>query len=443
MDQKTRRRMALRRTVSFLIVAVAYCFVQFHRNSTGIIKDDLTDAFAMTATSYGTLSAMYFYPYMIMQLPIGGLLDMIGVRKTVSIGCLLAAIGSFIFGNAASFGMACVGRALIGIGVSCPVVCMQKFIASWFPEGKAAGTFSTASVIGYAGALLAQYPLAWIIGSVSWRTVFLVCTGISLATAILCWVYVKDTPEECGFPSLAQQEGRAERPRKKALSLKDTLRAMGRIFKNKYIWPVLVIMPIHQGLQGLFSATFAVPYLCDVYGYTSLEAAGFTTAMMIGMILFGFLVGKVSDRIKSRKAVLAFISGTMLVAWAILAFGPGRFMSVPLLWVVMFFMGMSGCGVQIMFSYSREMNDPAFVGVSVTAVNFVGMLASAVMPTLCGVMLDHFSINYSGAQLYQNAFAPCMALSAVAFVLSLCLKETGCRNRYYEFVAPPADEQKQ
>ncbi|MBQ9031997.1 MAG: MFS transporter [Parasporobacterium sp.] len=426
--------MQIQRVISFVIIAIAYCFVQFHRNSTGVIKGELS-SFITSDAAFGTLSSMYFYPYMLMQIPIGALLDMIGTRKTVSIGCAFAAAGSLIFGTSQSFAVACIGRVLIGIGVSAPVVSMQKFITNWFPERRTASAFSTASLIGYSGALLAQYPLAWLIEVVSWRAIFLVCVGISAATAILCWIFVKDTPKACGFPSIAELEGRAERPRK-SLTISETIKAIGRTFANRYVWPLLVICMIHQGLQGLFSATWAVPYLTSVYQMSKMEATGYTSAMMAGMILFGFTVGKISDRIRSRKIVLAFISGMMAVLWACLAYGPNRFMSVPLLWVVMFLMGMSGTGIQIIFAYSREVNDPGFVGVAVTAVNFAGMLCSAFMPTLAGVLLDKYKLINTDAISYQKTFTICVILSAVAFIMSVCLKETHCVNRYYDFVKP-------
>lgn len=429
------RILKIRRIISFLIVAMAYFFVQFHRNTQGVIKGNLEQSFTMTATSFATLSSMYFYPYMLMQLPLGILLDKFGVRKTVACGTLVTALGAFIFGSAGSFGMACLGRAIIGIGVSAPVTSMQKLISSWFKESKNATAYSFSSVIGHAGALVAQYPLAWMIGSVNWRTIFFVCMGISITIAILCWLFVKDGPEKVGLPTMAQMEGRADHSGA-SKSIKDILKAMGKTYANKYVWPVILVMMIHQGLQSLFSSTFSVPYLREVYGYTTLKAAGFTTVMMAGTVLFGMLVGTVSDLIKSRKAVIAFISGMMVACWFCLAYGPGRFMSEPLLWVVMFLMGMSGCGVQIMFAYSREINNPAYVGIAVTAVNFTGMICSAFMPTVCGSIIDKLAPSFSGAALYQRVFLMCIILSAVAFIVSICFKETHCKNRYYEFVKP-------
>lgn len=438
LTQEQNRKLKITRTVSFIIVALAYFFVQFHRSTQGVIKADLEQTFSMTATSFATLSSMYFYPYMLMQLPLGILLDKFGVRKTVACGCLLTAIGALVFGSAGSFGMACLGRALIGIGVSAPVTSMQKLISAWFKESKNATAYSIATILGHGGALVAQFPLAWAIEAISWRTVFFICLGCSLALAILCWFFVKDGPEKIGLPSMAQMEGRPDHTQA-SRSIKDIVKAMGHTYANKFVWPIIVVIMIHQGLQSLFSSTFSVPYLREVYGYTTIQASGFTTIMMAGMVIFGLLAGTISDALKSRKAVLAFISGTMVVCWFCLAYGPGRFMSEPLLWIIMFLMGMSGCGVQIMFSYSREVNHPAYVGVAVTAVNFTGMICSAFMPTVCGALIDKNAVNYSGAALYQRVFLMCIILSAVAFVICLLLKETHCKNRYYEFVLKPKE----
>ena len=227
LTQEQNRKLKVRRIISFIIVAMAYFFVQFHRNTQGVVKANLEQSFSMSATSFATLSSMYFYPYMLMQLPLGILLDKFGVRKTVAAGCLVTGIGALIFGSAGSFGMACLGRALIGIGVSAPVTSMQKLISSWFKESKNATAYSLASILGHGGALVAQYPLAWLIETIPWRTVFFICMGISIVIAILCWFFVKDGPEKIGLPTIAQIEGRPDHSQA-SRSIKDIIKAMGK-----------------------------------------------------------------------------------------------------------------------------------------------------------------------------------------------------------------------
>ena len=172
--------------ISMVIVALAFFFVQFHRNTPGVMRDELTAAFGMSSTTFGLFSSMYFYPYMIAQIPVGMLLDSLGVRKTIGISSLIAAVGAFVFGTAGVYPVACVGRILIGIGVAAPVISTQKFLVSWVGSAKSASYYGVFSFMGKLGGMVAQLPLAWLVSRFNWRTVFFICASISVAIALLC-----------------------------------------------------------------------------------------------------------------------------------------------------------------------------------------------------------------------------------------------------------------
>ena len=107
--------------------------------------------------------------------------------------------------------------------------------------------------------------------------------------------------------------------------------------------------------------------------------------------------------------------------------------SGPLLWAAMILMGIGGCGTQIMFNYSREVNNPLYVGISVSTVNVIGMLASSIMPTILGSLLDKYTGIFSGGALYGKAFFPCIIIAAVGVLFSFFIKDSGCKNRYLEW----------
>ena len=408
-----------------VIVALAFFFVQFHRNTPGVMRDELTAAFGMSSTTFGLFSSMYFYPYMIAQIPVGMLLDSLGVRKTIGISSLIAAVGAFVFGTAGVYPVACVGRILIGIGVAAPVISTQKFLVSWVGSAKSASYYGVFSFMGKLGGMVAQLPLAWLVSRFNWRTVFFICASISVAIALLCIFVAKDSPEE----ALRENSKNAEREKTSVMSL---FRAMGCVFTNRYIWLIMVVMFLHQGLYGLFSSTWAVPYLKDVFGLSTVEASAYTTCMLVGAMVFAVLAGILSDRARSRKLVIAAVSAIFVIEWFLLAFCSQFLMQTHLLWAAMFLMGAGGCSVQIMFAYSREMNDPRYIGISVSVINMVGMLGYELFPTAFGAMLDNWSGQYSGMNLYQMAFIPCIVLSAISLIATLLAKETGCRNRYSE-----------
>ena len=432
LDKLQKRKFVVTGWVSFIILALSQFMVQFHRNSTGVMKEELTATFEMTSTSFGTLSAMYFYPYMIAQIPMGALLDVIGVRATVAVGSFIAAIGSVVFGMADSFVLACIGRLLIGVGVSVPVICTQKLVAAWFPESKIASIFSTSALVAQLGALVAQYPLAAAIDYIPWRTIFYITAAVSIILGVLCLLFVKNDPENIGLPSMAELEGKSV-PKKEAESAKSILTAIGKTFANKYVWPVFIVMAVHQGLFSMFSSTWAIPYLMESFGYSNMEATAFTTAMMVASMIFALCIGSISDLLKSRKIVITGISIILFVLWCVLCFGAGRGMPEWLLWVVFIIMGIGGCGTQIMFSYSREVNNPLYVGIAVSTVNVVGMLAASVMPTILGALLDKNASTLSGGALYEKAFFPCIIIALVGVVVSFFIKDSGCKNRYMEW----------
>lgn len=410
--------------LSMVTVAFSFFLVQFHRNTPSVMRDELIDAFGMSATSFGLFSSMYFYPYMLAQIPVGMLLDSIGPRRTIGICSAIAATGALIFGLSSSYPVACIGRMLIGAGVAAPVISTQKFLINWIGAGKTASYYGIFSFCGKLGGMFAQLPLAWLVAHLDWRAVFFITAMVSLIIAALCIFVVKDSEEE-----LLSGKKVADGPKE---SFGDLIRAMGHVFSNRFVWAMMGVMFIHQALYGLFSSTWAVPYLQDVFGLDKIEASTYTTCMLIGAMLFTLIIGPISDKLKKRKMVIAGVCVIMVVVWGMLAFTGEALMSTHLLWPVMFLMGATSADVQIMFAYSREINDPKYVGIAVSTINMVGMLGNALSPTVFGALLENYSATYSGADLYKMVFIPCIVLSAISLVLTLVSRETGCQNRYEE-----------
>ena len=74
----------------------------FHRVAASAAVDKIMADFGITAATIGSVLAVYFYIYAAMQFPSGVLADYLGPRKTVTFGCLVAGIGSIVFGLAPS-----------------------------------------------------------------------------------------------------------------------------------------------------------------------------------------------------------------------------------------------------------------------------------------------------------------------------------------------------
>ena len=86
------------RWLIFIVLALAYFFVYFHRLSLSVVANDLIKDFKTTASVIGLLGSIYFYCYAFMQFPAGLLSDSLGPRKSVTFFLLIASAGSILFG---------------------------------------------------------------------------------------------------------------------------------------------------------------------------------------------------------------------------------------------------------------------------------------------------------------------------------------------------------
>src|SRR5438105_10385840 len=103
----------LKSSYAWLIVSCGmffYCYNYFLRVSPSVMQNELTQAFHMTATQFGTLAGFYYWAYTPMQIPAGMIYDKFGVRFVLCAACLVAVLGLSIFVSADNYFMAGSGR---------------------------------------------------------------------------------------------------------------------------------------------------------------------------------------------------------------------------------------------------------------------------------------------------------------------------------------------
>ena len=66
----------------------------FHRVAPAVLHRELSIDFGLSAASLGSLSALYFYSYVLMQIPTGLLADRFGPRRLLIAGLVLSTLGA-------------------------------------------------------------------------------------------------------------------------------------------------------------------------------------------------------------------------------------------------------------------------------------------------------------------------------------------------------------
>ena len=417
------------RWTAFVLVALAYILSFFHRVAPAAIAGELQQTFQASGAALGSLAATYFYVYTLMQVPTGVLVDTLGVRRIVTLGGVVAGIGSVLFGLAETLLAASIGRLLVGLGVSFMFLSLLKINALWFRERHFGTITGFTMLLGNAGAVLAAAPLVWVLGFTSWRTVFVVLGIFSGVLALLTWFVVRDHPRDAGLPSMRELEGLAPH----AARTGHWWRGLVEVAKNRDTWPGFFPAFGTAGTLLAFAGLWAVPFLRDVYAMPRDVAVLHTSWLLIGFALGSFFVGTLSDRLQRRKPVMLGGVGLYLLCWLPLLFQWPLSAATGL--PLFFLMGVGAAGFSLVWAVAKEVNRPALSGMATSVVNTGVFLSVALLQPLVGWAMDlgwdgrmADGVRLYSAANHQLGVGILFGVAVAGFLGAFGVRETRCRH---------------
>jgi MFS family permease len=415
--------------MSFLIWGLAaafYLFGFFQRVTPGVLTEELTSTFELSRAALGNLSAFYFYFYAALQIPVGLLVDRIGPRKILAVGCLLGGMGAALFGLAPTLAWAAVGRGLVGGAVAVAWVSMLMLVAQWFTPARFASMSGVSLAVGTMGAVLAGVPLKALSDLHGWRLVMVASGVLAVLLGVLIWLYVRDRPSERGYANHIEKRPSEET----ALPL---LTSLGHTLRFPAVWLIFWIPSGVCGAILTFTGLWGVPYLTTLQGLNVKEASLIVTGMLIAFAAGSLFFGAVSDRLKKRKA--PYLLGALLSLSGFL--GLGLVPTLPLgavsilLWVTAF----GGGSMVLGFGYVRESVPHHLGATAVGIVNLGVMVGPLVQQPLLGAILDRYAAAEGITGSYSAAgMTVCMLVLAAwvgTSILSLATsRETHAKSRF-------------
>ena len=423
------RRFLWVRAVIFSILILAYMSVFFHRMAPAVVSAELMASFQTSAAALGSLAAMYYYIYTLMQIPAGVLADTLGNRASITTGNVVAGLGTMLFAMAETIELAYIGRFMVGLGVSVIFVGLMKNNTVWFRDRVYGLVSGITLLMGNLGSVLAARPLSALLNIWSWRDIFMAIGGLSLLLALLTLLFVRNRPEDAGFPSIREMDGMRAHAARHRHWTQDLL----HVISHRQVWPGFWINFGMAGGLFAFAGLWAIPLLRDSFAMSRDDASIYTTLTLLGLAVGTLLAGWLSDRIGLRKPVVIISATVYMMACLALIYIPWQ--PGPLAMLLFVLLGLTGGGFVLTYPCAKEVIQPALSGMAISLVNTGLFLGAAIMQPLFGWVLDQGwdgqmanGINLYQWHNYQTAMLLILGFALIALIGGLCLKETHCHN---------------
>ena len=402
------------------IAAFFYGYEFLLRVSPCVMQTDLMQTFNLDSSSLGFVVSLYYWAYATMQIPGGILLDKYGPRIILTIAAFICSIAIIYLGFTESVLFAGIARFMVGFGSSVALIGTFKLIGNCFPPNRFAFVAGLTLTFGTIGASLAGKPLVFIIDRIGWRHSLYFLGIIGFLNTLLLWWIVIDNPP---IKSITTFKNTLDNKQKDKASY-NILVPFKSVIKNSQSWLIGGCTAFMYIPVVCFGEFWGVPYVMKLCSCNKSDAAGSTSLIFIGITIGAPLFGYVSDCWKNRKIPL--YAGTIVVFLIMnfIIYIPE--LSLKVLSILMFVLGVFLSSVIILFALIRENNPNNVSAAAVGFGNFICMIIPGIIQYIIGAILKTlnpglFAINETSYSLISFKLSFLIFPTSLFFAW-LCLK---------------------
>ena len=401
------------------LIAAGVLINYFDRISLSVAYPQLQSSFHLTKTDYGLLLSAFFWSYAALQIPVGLVIDRLGVTRVGRWSAFLWSAAQVLTACAGGFGGIFAARLLLGIAEAPSFPGSSKAIGYWFPRSERALSTALFDVGAKFSNVIGVPLVALAVVRLGWRWGFGVVAALSFVYFLaFCWKY-RDPSQH---PKLTREErqylvtGGAEPEGQPAGS---TARVLFYLLSTRKVWGIVIGFGAYGYSFNLF-LTWLPDYLKETMHRTMLSSAGFAAIpwacgsladLMVGGWLIDFLIGRGHDETRVRKAVLVMgMCGGLAVLGAAVTTRPG----VALMWISIALTGLSAAAA-VAWSLPSLVAPKGGVGAVGGLMNFSNTMMGVVAPIVTGFIADR-TRSFVGAFLVAG-LALVAGVAAFVFLL--------------------------
>lgn len=301
-----------RRWAIGLLLGIGVLINYFDRINLSVAAPQLKEAFNLTPAEMGLLFSAFFWPYALLQVPAGILLDRFGVTRIGRLGALLWGLASAVTAFAGGFGGIFAARAMLGIAEAPGFPVSSKATGYWFPRGERALATAIFDAAAKFSNVIGVPLVAVVVVGLGWRWGFGVTALLSLAYFVAFYVVYRDPSKD---PKLSEAERhyiQAGGATPEGTSGGSVFAMLGYLMRKPKVWGLTIGFAAY-GYSFYLFLTWLPGYLVQTMHMSILKSAGFSaipwavatlTDLVVGGWLIDHLIARGKDETRVRKAVL-------------------------------------------------------------------------------------------------------------------------------------------
>ncbi|WP_083913465.1 MFS transporter [Nocardia concava] len=428
------RRLSHMKRWTYILPVVVFIYVICYIDRTNIsfalphLKTDMH----LTGAQQGLASGIFFWGYLLLQIPGGYMAERWSARQWIAILMVLWSVAAMASGLTHSVGQLLLARFLLGVAEGGVQPALMTTIRAWFPFAERSRAFAIFKLYTPIAAIVAAPFSGVILTYLDWRWMFIIQGGAPLIVGLIAWLaIVRDTPAKAGWLSQAEREyiENARMQEGEQLQPRGTFKAA---FTSRIVWRFALIYTMTQ--MGLLGLTLWMPSVLKKAFHTDMKVGLVAILPQLAAGAAIILVGRSADR---RGGHIAHMSVVLGAAALILA--GASFVSAEQKWIVLLAM-IFGTAASIawygpFWATVTKLTPIAAAGAGMGLINGVGNLGSFFGPYIGGWLSDLSGGGYALTQVFFGV------VFGIAALLVLTLRKPLRAATQGVPAAPPAPRQ--
>jgi ACS family D-galactonate transporter-like MFS transporter len=288
------------------------------RINLSVVAPELQQEFGLDAQKLGYLFSAFYFPYALLQIPLGLVIDRLGVTRIGRWGAMLWTMASAVTAVAGGYYGILAARMLLGVAEAPSFPVISKATGHWFPRNERARATAIFDASAKFSNVIGAPLIAFTVVHLGWRWGFAGTSAISFVYFLAYYFIYRDPGADSRLSREEHEYILAGGAMPEGGSGSGSLAMLGYLLRQPKIWGLAIGFGAY-GYSFYLFLTWLPNYLYHSEGMTALKSAWYTatpwavatvTDLAVGGWLIDALIARGADETRTRKVVL--VTGMLL-----------------------------------------------------------------------------------------------------------------------------------